>query len=379
MFVKFIFFLISLLLCVNCIYAVEIIDAPVQEYDTDSELIISLAFTADGEKIMFSSLPNELTPRIYIWDLLSGEEIIRLADFRDSTLPGADTIDSIMWNPFARNTVLFTDIYSSNYGKALLYNSDTWTRISEFDHGPGELKCAAFTPGGQSVVTGGGELFDGEEVDAASLRFWSTNTGELQRTVRMPGPFANANVGHYVSEMEFSYEATRMIYTHLHIYTEPMYPALSSNVYVLLSTEDWHVVKKWSSAGFDAAFSPTENVLATRETGSVVTLYDILSMNVIDTWNSGIYAPIAFSPDGRFFLFGTPLSFESQGIALWDMKTMSIAAVLVTDDQYLDSVWSPDGTKIMTRKIKEAGQLQLWDVSHITQSAGVKEWEEMGR
>jgi WD40 repeat protein/serine/threonine protein kinase len=111
---------------------------------------------------------------------------------------------------------------------------------------------------------------------------------------------------------------------------------------------------------YDVKFSPDDRYVLTGSEDGTARLWDAVTGQLIRTFDVGgaVYA-VDFSPDGEFILTGS----EDHAVRLWETASGQQLRTFTGHEGGVDSsVFSPDGTYILTRSTED-GTARLWEVS----------------
>ncbi|MCX7048805.1 MAG: InlB B-repeat-containing protein [Candidatus Sumerlaeota bacterium] len=215
--------------------------------------------------------------------------------------------------------------------------------------GLGVLNCAAYSPDGKCVATGGG----------IGVVLWNAETGNQMRILSAPG--------HYALSVAFSPDGTKVLTGGRDDCTAKLWDVATGaeiRTFSWYTSSDPSSDKPWVRS---VAFSPDGTKILTGcaqfWTGSryeaVAKLWDAATGDVLATCSGTLsFSSVAFSPDGIKFLTGS----ADKTAKLWDAATGNVIQTFSGHTSYVTSVvFSPDGTKVLTGS--EDRTARLWDVA----------------
>jgi WD40 repeat protein len=206
----------------------------------------------------------------------------------------------------------------------------TVTLAQQF-YGLGDLQCAAYSPDGNYILTGG----------SAGAFLWDVVTGRVVRSY----------IGHMqgVSSVAFSPDGTQVVTGG---------PDGTAKLWQTLEGEEARTFTGHTGAVRSVTFSPDGTTILTGGADSTACLWSTADGARIRTF-SGHGGPIncvAFSPDGRKVLTGS----DDQTARLWNLADASVIHTFTRqyDEGRVRSLaFFPDGTKIVTAD----GYVTIWD------------------
>ncbi len=365
-------FLSTLSLISKLTAASEIIDEPVQVYDFGGAYITDIAFQPDGNRFMIGKYSEN-------------EAFVRSIDVETAQVLFSIPIEhSARFSGFSSGGSKVLVLSSSHSkppndtpdGAAFLVDLETGAILHRFEHSAITL-CATFSPDGSSIVTGGGDFIESDDMATATIKFWNSNTGVLERTIVSQSPRELENLGEFVYSILFSPDNNFLLYVHYEPYNSgyPYYMMFHRSYSIALRPDTWEIVDFFSDFNAFSVFSPDGKYFVSRN-GEQVSVYNYPDGIHVSDFNphSGRYE---LSPDSRFIAADSQDGLPSRDTNIWELKTGVLTAILGNEIEDADSrSWSPDGKWLLTSVFKDS--VRLWDVSSITQPAGVEEWEEMG-
>jgi WD40 repeat protein len=201
-------------------------------------------------------------------------------------------------------------------------------------YGLGTLRCAAYSPDGKTIATGGG----------IGAVLWDARTGDFVRILSAPG--------HYVYSVAFSPDGTKVL-TGSYDATAKLWDTATGAEIRTFTGHTWWPITS-------VAFSPDGTKVLTGSWDQTAKLWDaatgaeirIFEGHTDDVWS------VAFSLDGTKVLTGS----RDKTAKLWNASTGAEIQTFAWHTWNLTSVaFSPDGTKILTGSVDETAK--LWDVS----------------
>jgi WD40 repeat protein len=295
----------------------------------------SLTFSADGKKLF--SVDDSFG---HVWDLTTGKSLSRIRFAAD--------LDSKC------NTVVFSRdghflvTASQSRPRFHIWDVATGKRLHELTGRRRGLRCAAFSPDGTTLATGG----------ERAIRLWSTKTGDLLHLLDKP-------VGDAVS-VDFSPDGKRLCaaYNLLHF---------SAGLQKILL---WDLTRREIKLTLDAPdvrrafFSPNGKVLAWESDGGAVTLLDAATGKELHSFeaHTGPVSAVAYSPDGKLIATAS----QDNDVRLWDARTSKPLLRLRGHTDHVNALaFSRDGTLLASGSRDQT--VAIWEVS-----TGKRKWSLEG-
>ena len=276
--------------------------------------IDALKYSPDGKMIASRGGDNN----VCLWDADSGE-FLRI--FREDKEEVSD-ID------FSRDGKTLA-IVNSN-GALILWNSHTGEKIKTFSWET-KLNFVEYSPDGKTFACD-------DDKDGTMLLF-DTNTGELLRTLKMPG--------YRQSVMDFRYSPdgrTLAVSSGYEIY-----------FWDVPTGELQKTITGYADVVSTVVYSPNEETLVSLD--DILRIWDLGTQKLVKTLSlESSIRSIAYSPDGETLACGT----YDKTIVLWNVSEWKKRAVLEGHTNGISSVvFSPDGQVLASGSWN--GRIRLWN------------------
>jgi len=290
--------------------------------------INTIAFSADGKKIVTGSLDN--TARI--WDVESGREALKLEEPKKDAV-----VYSATFSPDGKR------IASGRVdGLVQIWDAESGKERQKMEGHSGCIYSVAFSPDGKKIVTGSAGQNPFLPVGDGTARIWDVETGkELLKLTK----FANI-----VTSVTFSPDGKKVATAGINEAGMP-----STRIWDAESGKE--LLKLEGHGGFSCsiAFFPDGKRLITGGNDRPALIWDTESGKELQrlTHSDGIRA-VAFSPDGEKIITG-----GQHGIArIWDAESGKELRTLTGHGNHVPPtghkggvnavVFSPDGKKVAT-------------------------------
>ena len=259
--------------------------------------IWSVVFSPDGQTALSGSSDHTLV----LWEVATGEILRR---FEGHT----GQVNSVVFSPDGQTAISGScaetnDVATCSRGELILWEVATGGILRRFEGHEGSVNSVAFSPDGQSVLSGACGRLRENQCIRGELILWDMMTGEVVR--RFEGHTGKVNS-----------------------------VAFSPDGQMALSGSDDHTLIRWEVA-----------------TGGILNRFESHE----DSVNS-----VAISPDGRSALSGS----WDNTLILWDMATGEALHTLVRQRTRapISVVFSPDGQTALSGASSESS-LILWDMT----------------
>ena len=275
--------------------------------------IDALKYSPDGKMIASRGGDNN----VCLWDANTGE-FLRI--FRDNT--GDSSID------FSRDSKTLAIV--SYDGTIWLWNTHTGEqlKIIKWDT---KLKYVQYSPDGKTFACD-------DDKDGTMLLF-DANTGELLRTLKMPG--------HRQSVMDFRYSPDGL--------TLAVSNGYEIYFWDVPTGELQKTITGYADVVSTVIYSPNEETLVSLD--DIVRIWDLDTQKLVKTLSlESSIRRIAYSPDGETLACGT----YDKTIVLWNVSEWKKRSVLEGHTNGISSVvFSPDGQVLASGSW--SGRIRLWN------------------
>jgi WD40 repeat protein/serine/threonine protein kinase len=307
------------------------------------ELIASIAFSPDGERLASGGGKGRESGELLIWDLTTGQRLFALDGHKGLVRGVAFGPDGMcLASASADATVKVWDLRSRQES------------LSFPGHGA-PVWCLAFSPDGRRVASGSGQLDGGASTE---VKVWDCRTGREQLTLR----------GHVngVWSLAWSPDGRRLVTGGMDS-TIKVWDATTGHEALTLREHQLVITC--------VAFSPDGHRLVSASTDRTVRIWDGRPWqgeepgqeDLTLRGHSGSVNDVAFSPDGRWLA-----STAKDGtIKLWDARSGKELHTLAFRGRQLAGhglAFSPDGKWLAT--VEEGKRVKVWDVARLRAGGG---------
>ncbi len=279
--------------------------------------VLAVSWSPDGKRLVTGSADNS----VKIWNVADQLEPILPAERITRYL--ATSVSS------TSNNILALGVTINKQVK--LWNLSTGKEVTRLNEIGDNLLCAAFSPDGKLLATGGMD---------ALVKHWDTTTGQMIKELR----------GHvsYVYSVVFSPDRKQLI-------SGGNDQALK--VWDVATGQELDSLKSKVDNSYRAVFSPDGKLLASACRDGSVLLWNLSTRQVLLTFkkHTATVKAIAFSPDNRTVATGG----EDISVRIWDTLTGQELKNLGQVDGVQRIAYSPDGKRLVTGSI--SGTIKLWD------------------
>lgn len=345
----------------------------------NSNIIISIAFSPDGNQIISGSLNNTLK----LWDVASGQEIriftghskpvtsVAFSPDGKQALVGSNDATLKLWDvtsgreiriftghsylaPSRVFSYILSSVTFSPDGKQILsggadktfklWNAVTGQEIRTFKGHSEGVNSVAFSPDGKQILSGS---------DDKTLKLWNVVTGQEIRTFIDPyaDPYKKASSYEGITSVAFSPDGKKALSW-----------SLWGALFKLWDVETGKSILNSQTGTYTyPVFSPDGNqILSGGDDNTSFKLWDIATGREIQTFSGHSEASrsVVFSPDGKQLLSGS----GDWTLKLWDVDTGQVIRTFRGHSDAVNSVaFSPDGKKALSGSMD--GTARIWDVS----------------
>jgi WD40 repeat protein/DNA-binding SARP family transcriptional activator len=277
------------------------------------------AFSADGLLLV----TGDLDGTVRIWDVATGAETLRLA------------LNGVPLRPaFSHDGSRLVVAHGRRVG---IWDLGTGELVRTLEDQPWDVPQAVFSPDDTQIATVG---------EDGTARLWNVATGESVRTLTTPAP---------LGAVAYDRDGTRLA------------TAGSDGVARVWDVESgrelFSLLGHTGPGVIDVAFTRDGRRLFSSGLDDTTRLWDVGVAGAREWLTvasaTGIFAGVAFSPDGASF--AAPA--EPAGVTVWDAATGDVVATLGTDTVKLTTVaFSPDG-RALAAASDLAPEPLVWDVA----------------